>query len=121
MSPDSSPESIEDPPAWLNQAIVGVTRKTSPLFYGLGTLGLIILGGTFNAYVYFYYVDVLGLALTLAAIVRMVFAIWDAVDNPLFAHLSDNTRTRFGRRYPWLLSLPCRNRFVKAVGCFGIY
>jgi GPH family glycoside/pentoside/hexuronide:cation symporter len=99
MLPDNSSQTIEDIPAWFNPA----TQKVSPVTYGLGTLGLVILGGTFDAYVYFYYVDVLGLALTLAAIIRLVYAIWDTLDNPLFAYLSDNTRTRFGRRYPWLL------------------
>jgi GPH family glycoside/pentoside/hexuronide:cation symporter len=102
MSPDNSPQIIEDGPAWLNQA-GSVIRQGSPLTYGFGTLGLVILGGAFDAYVYFYYVDTLGLVLTLAATVRLVYALWDALDNPLFAYLSDNTRTRFGRRYPWLM------------------
>jgi GPH family glycoside/pentoside/hexuronide:cation symporter len=104
--PDDSPQTIEDIPAESSQAHPAMGRISS-LTYGSGTLGLVILGGTFDAYVYFYYVDVLGLVLTLAATVRLVYAIWDALDNPLFAYLSDNTRTRFGRRHPWLLvSLP---------------
>ena len=51
----------------------------------------------------FYYVDVLGLAVTLAAIINVVYAIWDAVNDPVAGYLSDNTRTRGGRRRPWLL------------------
>lgn len=78
-------------------------RKPSPLFYGLGTLGISISVETFGAFAYFYYVDFLGLAFSLAALVRTFYAIWDAVNDPLFGYLSDNTRTRWGRRRPWLL------------------
>ncbi|HZD57321.1 MAG TPA: MFS transporter, partial [Anaerolineales bacterium] len=78
-------------------------RKSSPVFYGLGTLGISISVETFGAFAYFYYVDFLGLAFSLAALVRTIYAIWDAVNDPLFGYLSDNTRTRWGRRRPWLL------------------
>lgn len=52
----------------------------------------------------FYYVETLNLAVGLAAIGRVIFAVWDAVDNLIFGYLSDNTRTRWGRRRPWLIS-----------------
>jgi GPH family glycoside/pentoside/hexuronide:cation symporter len=71
--------------------------------YGLGTLGLSAIGHAFAGYYMFYYVDVLGLAVTLAAVVNVVYAIWDAVNDPLVGYLADNTRTRWGRRRPWLL------------------
>jgi GPH family glycoside/pentoside/hexuronide:cation symporter len=82
-----------------------VTRahKPSPFFYGLGTLGITVVGETFAAFAYFYYIDFLGLALSLAALTRTIYAVWDAVNDPLFSYLSDNTRTRWGRRRPWLL------------------
>ena len=52
----------------------------------------------------FYYVDVLGLTVAMAAIINVCYAIWDAVNDPLVGYLSDNTRTRWGRRRPWLLT-----------------
>jgi glycoside/pentoside/hexuronide:cation symporter, GPH family len=52
----------------------------------------------------FYYVDELGLAVAMAAIINVIYAIWDAVDDLLVGFLSDNTRTRWGRRRPWLLT-----------------
>ena len=33
-----------------------------------------------------------------------IYAIWDAVNDPIVDYLSDNTRTRWGRRRPWLLA-----------------
>lgn len=77
--------------------------KPSPFFYGLGTLGITVVGETFGAFAYFYYVDFLALALSLAAMARTIYAVWDAVNDPLFSYLSDSTRTRWGRRRPWLL------------------
>ncbi len=78
----------------------GQSRK-SPLAFGSGAFGMAILTETFNGFVYFYYVDFLGLALISAALVRTVFAIWDAIDDPLMGLLSDHTRSRWGRRRPW--------------------
>jgi GPH family glycoside/pentoside/hexuronide:cation symporter len=52
----------------------------------------------------FYYIDELGLAVALAAIINFIYSIWDAVNDPLAGYLSDNTRTRWGRRKPWLLA-----------------
>lgn len=52
----------------------------------------------------FYYIDELGLAVAMAAIINIVYSIWDAVNDPLAGFLSDNTRTRWGRRGPWLLA-----------------
>jgi GPH family glycoside/pentoside/hexuronide:cation symporter len=78
--------------------------KNSPIVYGLGTLGLSAVAHAFGGYYMFYYVDVLGLAVALAAVVNVVYAIWDAVNDPLVGYLADNTRTRWGRRRPWLLT-----------------
>ena len=80
-----------------------ISSKSSPIVYGLGTLGLSAIGHAFGGYYMFYYVDALGLAVTLAAIVNVVYAVWDAVNDPLVGYLSDNTRTRWGRRRPWLI------------------
>ena len=81
-----------------------LSRTNSPTAYGLGSFGLESAYKVFWGFYTFYYVDVLGLAVTLAAIINVVYAIWDAVNDPLVGYLSDNTRTRWGRRRPWLLT-----------------
>ena len=78
--------------------------NNSPIAYGLGNFGLQAAFKVFVGYYIFFYVDMLGLAIALAAIINIVYALWDAVNDPLVGYLSDNTRTRWGRRKPWLLT-----------------
>lgn len=56
----------------------------------------------FGTYVQFLYIDVLGLKATLVGLGWSLFGIWNAVNDPLAGHLSDRTRTRWGRRRPWI-------------------
>jgi GPH family glycoside/pentoside/hexuronide:cation symporter len=79
-------------------------RQNSPVAYGLGSFGLESAYKVFWGFYVFFYVDGLGLAVALAAVINVLYAIWDAVNDPLVGYLSDNTRTRWGRRRPWLLA-----------------
>ncbi|MEO8614276.1 MAG: MFS transporter [Luteolibacter sp.] len=45
----------------------------------------------------------LGLSPTLVGIIMVVFRIWDGISDPVFGWLSDNARTRWGRRRPFIL------------------
>lgn len=78
-------------------------RQTNPYVYGLGMLGLTIPGQMFAMYSPYYYNDKLGLSLTLISLGTVFFTIWDALNDPLMGFLSDRTRTKIGRRKPWLL------------------
>ena len=78
--------------------------RKSPLAFGAGNFGLSIFVETVKGFAYFYYVDFLGLALVSAALVRTIFTIWDAIDDPLMGFLSDHTRSRWGRRRLWLFT-----------------
>jgi GPH family glycoside/pentoside/hexuronide:cation symporter len=49
-----------------------------------------------------YYAQQLGLGLPLVGAIFMLTRVWDAVTDPLIGVLSDSTRTRFGRRKPWI-------------------
>lgn len=84
----------------LSQSVVA---QNSPIAYGLGSFGLQSIFQVFAGFYVFYYTDHLGLAVTMAAIINIVYGFWDAADDPIVGFLSDNTRTRWGRRRPWLL------------------
>ena len=81
-----------------------IALHNSPIAYGIGSFGLLSTSAVFWGFYVFYYVDVLGLAVAMMAIINIVYAIWDALNDPLVGYLSDNTRTRWGRRRPWLLT-----------------
>jgi GPH family glycoside/pentoside/hexuronide:cation symporter len=81
-----------------------IALHNSPIAYGIGSFGLLSTSGVFWGFYVFYYVDMLGLAVAMMAIINIVYAIWDALNDPLVGYLSDNTRTRWGRRRPWLLT-----------------
>lgn len=49
-----------------------------------------------------YYVDMRGLDVRAYGIVMAIYAVIDALDNPVLGYFSDRTRTRWGRRRPWL-------------------
>ncbi|GAA4399989.1 MFS transporter [Fodinibacter luteus] len=71
--------------------------------YSIGMFGLAIPINTIRVSTLLFYVDILGLDVRAYGTVMAVYAVLDAVDNPVLGHLSDRTRTRWGRRRPWLV------------------
>lgn len=71
--------------------------------WGIGTLGIAILYNSTNLLLLRFLVDNLGLAAGLASLLIAGSKIYDAVTDPLMGAISDRTRTKIGRRRPWLL------------------
>ncbi|MBU0934989.1 MAG: MFS transporter [Spirochaetes bacterium] len=72
--------------------------------YGLGD---IYGGGSFNIinFLYaFFLANIVGIPAYWAAAIMMVARLWDAVSDPLMGFISDNTRTRIGRRKPYFIA-----------------
>ncbi len=71
--------------------------------YGLGD----IFGGGSGVVISFYYLifltDVVQISPSLAGTVILISKIYDSITDPFEGLLSDRTRTRFGRRNPYLL------------------
>ncbi len=97
------PPTTDTSQSQLSVSIPSVSNN-SPIAYGLGSFGLESLYKVFIGFYMFYYIDKLGLAVAMAAIINVIYGIWDAVNDPIVGYLSDNTRTRWGRRKPWLLT-----------------
>lgn len=71
--------------------------------YAVGMFGTSIPINMLKTYAAIYYVDRLGLTTVQLASILFVYAFIDALDNPIYGFLSDRTRTRWGRRRPWLV------------------
>ena len=70
--------------------------------YGVG--GLIDGGGVamISCILLKYMTDTLMIVAAAASTIMMLAKIWDAVTDPLMGFISDNTRSRFGRRKPYM-------------------
>lgn len=78
-------------------------RATSPARYAVGMFGTSIPINMFNTLGTYFYVVALGMDGRAFAAAMGVYAVIDALDNPVYGFLSDRTRTRFGRRKPWMV------------------
>ena len=67
-------------------------------------LGPAVLNGLMLLYLFKYATDVLLIAPAAMGLVFMLGRLWDAASDPLVGYLSDRTRTRWGRRRPWLVA-----------------
>ena len=72
------------------------------LFYASGSLGVALSYQAFSAYIQFLYIDTLGVRAAWIGLVWAVYGVWNAVNDPLSGYWSDRTRTRWGRRVPWM-------------------
>ncbi len=78
-------------------------KRTSPLRYAVGMFGTSMPINMFKAYAMDFYVVKLGLSTSRYALILFLYTFVDAIDNPVYGFLSDRTRTRWGRRRPWLI------------------
>ncbi len=80
--------------------------KKNMASYGFGKLIWELLNMAFGAYVFFYYEAELGLDVWLIAFGFILYAIWNAINDPLIGWLIDRPfkfTKKWGRRFPWVL------------------
>jgi glycoside/pentoside/hexuronide:cation symporter, GPH family len=71
--------------------------------YAIGMFGTSIPINMLKTYAAIYYVGTLGLTTVQFSLMLFIYAFIDAIDNPVYGFLSDRTRSRWGRRRPWLV------------------
>lgn len=73
------------------------------IFYGMGAMmdggGVALMSCVMLSYM----TDSLGISAASASTVMMVSKIWDAITDPVMGHISDNTRSKYGRRKPYMV------------------
>ncbi|HSM24167.1 MAG TPA: MFS transporter [Anaerolineaceae bacterium] len=71
--------------------------------YAIGMFGTSIPINMLKTYAAIYYVVNLGLTTLQLSSILFWYTFIDALDNPVYGFLSDRTRSRWGRRKPWLV------------------
>ncbi len=71
-------------------------------FWGVAALGNSLISGIYGGLLTIFYQDYLGLSARWIGIAATVYALWNAVNDPLFGYITDNTRSRRGRRIPYM-------------------
>jgi len=84
------------------QSLKRLTRGEKWL-YGAGDLGFSLTYTILGAYFAIFLTDVVGVSPAVAAAAIFIGRTWDYINDPLIGHISDRTRTRWGRRRPFLL------------------
>lgn len=72
------------------------------LAYGAGAIAYGIKDNGFAVFLLIFYNQVIGLPANLVGLAVMIALVIDAFIDPVIGHLSDRTRSRWGRRHPWL-------------------
>ena len=70
--------------------------------WGIAALGTSLIAGIYGALLPIFYQDYLGLAARWITLASAIYAVWNAVNDPLFGYITDGTRSKHGRRIPYM-------------------
>ena len=75
---------------------------STKFYYGLASLGTATISSIFGALLPIFYQDYLGVSARWIGIASAIYAVWNAFNDPLFGFITDNTRSKLGRRIPYM-------------------
>lgn len=86
----------------MSEKKLSTSKKIS---FSLGNIGGLAIGQSSILLLYTYYFLYLGVPLSPLGIsfILVIYGVWDAFNEPLIGHISDITRSRWGRRKPFIM------------------
>jgi GPH family glycoside/pentoside/hexuronide:cation symporter len=78
-------------------------RTVKHVSYAMGNFANTVAYQVFGNRIQFFYVDILGLNAATAGILWTIYGLWNAINDPLMGQISDRTRSRYGRRVPYVM------------------
>ena len=79
-------------------------KVSTKLKYGIGDFGMSLVSAMLSFSMLFYYTDVVGVNPGLAGTAMLVGKLcWDMVNDVLFGYFEDKTKSRWGKRRPYLI------------------
>ena len=70
--------------------------------YGFGAAAYGIKNNGFDYFFLIFYSQVMGVSAYLVSLALLIALTFDAISDPLIGYVSDNTRSRWGRRHPYM-------------------
>ncbi len=71
--------------------------------FAIGGIGFNLSAGMFAAWLMNFYIKVIRLNPMLWGLAWILYIVWNAINDPLIGYFGDRTRTKLGRRIPWLM------------------
>jgi Na+/melibiose symporter-like transporter len=72
------------------------------LFYGFGSVSFGVKDNGFSYFLLLFYNQVMGVPAQLVGLAALIALVFDACIDPMIGQLSDNFRSRWGRRHPFM-------------------
>ena len=91
--------------AWAIGENMSSTKSVSlgnKIAYGFGSVAFGVKNNGFDYFFLIFYSQVMGVSAYLVSLALLIALVFDALSDPLIGYLSDNTRSRWGRRHPYM-------------------
>ncbi|MFW9902993.1 MAG: MFS transporter [Candidatus Thorarchaeota archaeon] len=75
----------------------------NPLFFALTTMGDAISYQNFSFLIFTFYYAVIGLNVIYMSLGFIAWSLWNSLNDPIIGLISDRTKTRWGRRIPFIV------------------